>query len=944
MRKNSEFYKALTTLIDKSRIFDDPLHTIAWGTDASLYRLIPWMVVKPACEEEVSFILGKASEFRVPVTFRAAGTSLSGQAVTDSVIILISGNDWNNFRINEDKTKITVQPALIGARINTMLERYGRKIGPDPASIDAATIGGIVANNASGLRSRSAGTSYSTVEDMKIILADGTVLDTGNQESRKVFITSHKKMIDDILFLAQSVKENKKLAERIRTKYRLKNTTGYSLNALTDFSDPFDIIKHLIIGSEGTLGFISEITLFTVPVKPFRASTLIIFPDISEASKAITLLSGIEVEAVEFIDRQGLKSVENEPGMPGYLKNVSRSASALLIETSAYSKQELNEQIEEISGILSGTITEVPGYFTDIPAEYDKLWKVRKGLFPSAGAMREKGTSVIIEDIAVPVERFGEAVSDIRNILEKYNLNNSVIYGHALEGNLHFVISRDFKNEKETGEYGNMMNDVAELVVHKYDGSLKAEHGTGRNMAPFVRMEWGDEAYEVMKRIKNIFDPYNVLNPGVILNDDPEIHLKNLKVIPVVDDTIDKCIECGFCEPFCVSGGFTLTPRQRIVVCREISKIKESGFRHNELHKLVKSFKYEGNTTCATDGLCSSNCPVNIDTGLFIKKLRSEKSNSVKKRAMFVARNIHHITAMMRTFLTVVSFLHNILGSRLMKFFATGIRKLSGNFIPQWNPFLPRGAKKIKNITRSGKDTGNRVVYFPSCINRSMGVSADYRHERQLSEEMILLMEKAGFEVILPDNLNKLCCGMAFMSKGFIEAGAMKSGELENALLEASRNGEYPVVCEMSPCLYTMKENMRNKLKLYEPVGFIMEYLLPSLEIVPVKETVTVFPVCTMKKMELDKKLIELAKLCASEVIVPETNCCGFSGDKGFFNPELNRYALRNLREQIPDTVIHGYSTSRTCEIGLSLNSGISYKSIVYLVNMATRPKNFKSF
>ena len=302
------------------------------------------------------------------------------------------------------------------------------------------------------------------------------------------------------------------------------------------------------------------------------------------------------------------------------------------------------------------------------------------------------------------------------------------------------------------------------------------------------------------------------------------------------------------------------------------------------------------------------------------------------------------VTASARIALSIVSFFHAVLGTTAMRGISGGLRKVSGNRIPYWNPFMPKGAKGIKTNIGLKSDNLRKVVYFPSCINRSMGVSRDHREELQLSEKMIHLLHKGGYEVIYPENLNSLCCGMAFSSKGYTEAGRKKSDELEAALLKASRNGEYPVLCDMSPCLYTMKENMKSYLKLYEPVEFISEYLLPHLTITPLNEVVTVFPVCSIKKMGLDMKLADLARICATKIIVAETNCCGYAGDRGFTYPELNKHGLRNLKTQLPETVKHGYSTSRTCEIGLSLHTGISHKSIVYLVDQVSSPKANSQF
>jgi D-lactate dehydrogenase len=933
-------YDILVRSIDRKRIFHDPLYTLAYGTDASFYRLIPKMVVRAKDEEEVSLIIKESSKLSIPVTFRAAGTSLSGQAVTDSLLVMLSDN-WKGYTISENAEKIRLQPGLTGGRINTILAPYGKKIGPDPASINSASIGGIVANNASGMSSGLSGNAFNTIESMRIVFADGTILDTGDGNSKDRFRESHPKFIEEIIALSESVTRNKQLTGRIRQKYELKNTTGYGINALTEFTDPFDIIQHLMIGSEGTLGFISEVTFNTIPDRPFKASSLMIFPDLEKACRAVNILKDSPATSVEIIDRAGLRSVENEAGMPEFLKSLQKNACALLVETTTDVRYDLEEQVKIIMEKLKGIETDIPVHFTDIPEEYVVYWNIRKGLFPSVGAMRKKGTTVIIEDVAFPVQKLAAATSDLQKLLNDSGYDDAVIYGHAMEGNLHFIFSQDFGIREEVEKYDKLMSEVVNLVVNKYDGSLKAEHGTGRNVAPFVETEWGEEAYAVMKRIKEIFDPLNILNPGVILNPDPKIHIKNLKPIPVASETIDKCIECGFCEPSCVSAGLTLSPRQRIAVYREIKSLEKSGHEPHIAASLIRSYKYAGDQTCATDGLCAITCPVKIDTGKLVKNLREEQNG--KNQAIWLADRMGTLTSFMRMALSIVSFFHTLLGSPVMKGIAGGVRKISGNTIPAWNKYMPLGAARIDTGRHKSTEEKNKVVYFPSCINRAMGVSREYKDEKQLSEKMVRLLEKGGFQVIYPENMNNLCCGMAFSSKGYALAGEKKSKELEAELLKASNNGEYPVLCDMSPCLFTMKENMKSGLELFEPVEFIMKYLLPNLSITPVDETITVFPVCSMKKMGLDGKLAELARLCAREVFVADTNCCGFAGDRGFSYPELNEHGLKDLKARLPESVKNGYSTSRTCEIGLSLHTGVSHKSIVYLVDKVSTPKKTES-
>lgn len=930
--KFKSLFDHLISKIPGERIYHDALHTLAWGTDASMYRLIPKMVIRAKNEDEICHILKCCSMLNIPVTFRAAGTSLSGQAVTDSVLV-VAGADWKGYKINLDGSEITLQPGLTGGQVNRLLAPLGKKIGPDPASLNAAMIGGIAANNASGMCCGTAQNSYKTVKGLRIIFADGTILDTRDDLSRRSFLESHKKLASEIESLALETVENSSLKETIKRKYKIKNTTGYSLNALVDFEGIFDIIEHLMIGSEGTLGFISEITYQTVPDEPFRASALILFRDIATACEAVKILKTQPVAAVELIDYKGLISTGQDATLPpiwGESKG-GIDICALLVETTSPEKQRLDNNIVTIRRSLDGIKTIAGIKFTDIPDEYGRLWKIRKGLFPSVGAMRKTGTTVIIEDVAFPMEVLAEATLDLKAALLKNGYDDAVIFGHALEGNLHFVFAQDFGNANQVKRYSELMSDVANLVVTKYNGSLKAEHGTGRNMAPFVELEWGHDAYSLMKRIKNIFDPLNILNPGVILNSDAEIHLKDLKPVYPSSEISDKCTECGFCEASCISVGLTLSPRQRIVIHRELTHLRETGHEPHIAAELSKLYEYEGDATCATDGLCSLACPVEIDSGKLIKSIRAQNITGKQKTAEWIGNHMESVTSMARASLNLVHFFHLILGTTIMKGLASGVRKISFNSVPAWNPYMPKGSAKI-NLQTINTENSRKVVYFPSCINRSMGVSREYRDEKQLSEVLTRLLHKGGYDIIYPEGLNKLCCGMAFSSKGYIDTGKKKSVELEAALLKASDNGKYPVLCDMSPCLYTMRQNIQS-LRLYEPVEFILEHLVKNLQIRQLDETIAVFPVCSMKKMELDSRLLELAKICAKDVVVPETNCCGFAGDRGFTYPELNKHGLRDLKIQLPGEVKHGYSNSRTCEIGLSLHSGVSFKSIVYLVD-----------
>lgn len=934
-----EFFNQIAIFIPQTRIFADPIRTYAYGVDASLYRINPKLVVKVRTVEEVSAILKVAHNLKIAVTFRAAGTSLSGQALTDSVLLVLAGG-WSKYSVSGDGEVISLEPGIIGAEANSYLRQFARKIGPDPASINHAMIGGIAANNASGMCCGTSDNSYKTVASMKVVFSDGTLLDTADQASKQEWASQHPALMTAIEGIRNEINDDTELRKLIAHKFKIKNTTGYSLNAFVDYYDPFDIINHLMIGSEGTLGFIAEITYKTVIDHAHKASALMIFPDMNSACQAVMRLSRPLVAAAELIDRVSLTSVEDKPGMPAYLKTLDAEATALLVEIRTEEREALLKQIEDVKVLLADLPTVFPIEFTDVKAEYEKLWKIRAGVFPAVGGIREIGTSVIIEDVAFPKDKLAEAVLALRECMNKNGYSSGIIYGHALDGNVHFVFTQAFNNDAEIERYRLFIEEVCEMVVARFDGSLKAEHGTGRNMAPFVEMEWGKKAYSFMERLKQAFDPDNLINPDVIITDNHNLFLENLKPMPKTHDVVDRCIECGYCEVNCPSKNLTSTPRQRIAVQREMTRLKNTGADPARLQRFEEDYEYFGDETCATDGLCETTCPLSINTGSFTKQDRSTKiTPQAKKIAKFMTENFAGVTTLAKLGMAGAHLAHSVLGTCGMGSIAAGARSLSGNKIPKWNKWLPRGGATPHTASKA-QHSQLKVVYFPSCVTRTMGPAKEDLDQRQVSEVMLSLLDKAGYTVIYPQDMDKLCCGMPFESKGYLEAADNMSAELEKALLAATNHGEIAVLCDTSPCVYRMKRVMDKRLKIHDTVDFIHDELLNKLDLVKSPETVAVHVTCSATKMGLADKFKAIAQACATKVVVPEkVRCCGFAGDKGFEVPELNESALEHLKEALPHDCECGYSNSRTCEIGLANTAGISYQSIAYLVDKCARAK-----
>ena len=920
--------------IPASQIYADRERRFAYGTDASFYRLTPKLVIRADDENDVVCITQSANRYRVPITYRAAGTSLSGQAITDSVLVIM-GDGFNRVAISADGRTVTAGPAAIGSDVNRRLQPWRRKIGPDPASINACRIGGIVANNASGMCCGTAHNAYRTLAGMRVVLADGSLLDTRDPASVAAFRASHGDLLDRTASLAASTRANKSLADRIGRKYRLKNTVGYSLNALIDFEDPIDILAHLMVGSEGTLGFISEVTLRTVANPPHRAVALVVYDDIQRCCDAVQALESHPVSAIEIMDSRSMRSIAGQPGAPFDASDVDAlgaDVAALLVECRAQDSSALDMGVSGVTSVLAGYRPVDAVEFSRDARQVEQIWALRQGLFPSIGATRKIGTTVVSEDIAVRLRDLPSAVRDLQGLFLEFGYDEALIFGHARDGNLHFVFSQRFDSDAEIDRYRRFMNAVCTMITDRYDGALKAEHGTGRNMAPFVEQEWGAEAYRLMRKLKESLDANGILNPGVILNSDPLVHVKNFKLMPAAHERIDKCTECGFCEPVCPSRALTLTPRQRIALFREIRRRADDG-DEAIARQMMQRFQYLGVDTCVATGLCAQRCPVDIDTGKLVSDLRSRGGVRQSRLANFAARRFALTTFGIRAGLATLDACHGVLGTERMSGLMRGVSRLTRGAAPLWSPSMPRPGRPSRLRSRQAGGNGRRVVYWPSCVARNLAPPRA-SNAKPLPDCVVGVLHTLGYDVEVVAQ-NSLCCGQPFASKGFMQAADRKADELERELLKYSAEGELALLTDTSPCARRISK--RGRVEVLDPLHFLDRELVEVGKLHAVAEPIALHVTCSAQRLGLTAAARRVAGSCASSVVVPEgIECCGFAGDKGFNRPELNASALRTLAEQVAGCG-RGYSTSLTCEIGLSHHSGIEYQSIFHLVERALR-------
>jgi len=937
--------EGLTALLGSERVLHRAIDLIAYASDASPYRRLPAVVVMAHDAEDVSKTIAYAREQGLAVNFRGGGTSLNGQAQTDGIMIDV--RRWfSRVRVEDGGARARLGPGTLLGLANRLLARHGFKLGPDPASKDIATVGGVIANNSGGMRCGVEWDSYSTVESMTLVLASGTVIDTAAPDAERRFVEAEPELARGLLELRAELLADAALAERVRRKYEIKNVTGYRLCALLDGETPLEIFRRLVVGSEGTLAFIAEAVMRTRPEPAATTLAWVHFLDIDAAAAAVPALVAAGARATELMVAPALIAAAwNLEGCPEHWRELPPESAALIVEFGGADERELAAGEAAAVRALDGHEPILPFAFTREEGEIELAWRVREGLFGLVGRLRLPGTALIIEDVCVRPERIAECARDLQALLGKHGFLVGVA-GHASAGNLHFQLTPDFSKPEDLERYEAFMQELVELIVGEYDGSLKAEHGTGVNMAPYVEREWGEKATAMMWRIKQLADPRGVLNPGVVLNRDASIHLKNLKTQPQIEEAAAHCVECGFCEPVCPSRNVTTTPRQRIVIRREMARQPEGSPVYEAL---LADYEYDALQTCAADGSCKQVCPVAIDTGALVKEFRRrERSEREETVALGVARRYATFERAARAGLTGARTASSLLGERAAVRLPELLRgRVSAELVPTLPASLPAPAPAALPDTPRADAS---AVYLPACVNRIFGNPAEAASEPSLPHALVAVSARAGLPVWIPSDAAGHCCATPWSSKGYRRGQDHMAAKTAAALWRWSDGGRLPVVIDASSCALGLIEELAPRLPeaererfaavdVLDSISWVHDRLLARLRISQKAPSAAVHPNCAAMQLGLAGKLEAIAASLAERVLVPAAaGCCGMAGDRGLLHPELPASAMRDEASELAGEPCQEHLCSnRTCEIALQETTGAPYGSFVLLLERLTR-------
>lgn len=919
-------------IADQDRVRTRMIDRVARASDASHYLFTPTAIIEAESAEEVARLLAASNSTGTPVTFRSGGTSLSGQASSEGLLVDVRKN-FRKVTVLDGGERVRAGGGATIATVNAHLRRHQRRLGPDPASESAATVGGVVNNNSSGMACGTEQNTYKTLESMVLVLPSGLVLDTGDPGADARLREKEPEIFEGLQRLTERVRGNTESVQIIRERFALKNTMGYGINAFLDADSPVKVLEKLVIGSEGTLAFVAEATFRTVEIPRLTTTSLAVFESLESATRMLPSLVDSGAATLELMDSTSIRVGQTLAKVPPQIQGFAPTTeAALLIEYRSNSEEELRAleaggmALLDPKALREGTL-KAPVVFGQDPVARAEAWALRKGLYASVAGARASGTTALLEDVVVPPERLANTCGHLQGLFEEHGYKDSVIFGHAKDGNIHFMITDRFTGDSAMNRLDAFTESMVDVVLDA-GGNLKAEHGTGRAMAPFVRRQYGDELYDVQVQLKHLVDPRGILNPGVLISDDARAHLENFKFNPRVEEEVDHCVECGYCEPVCPSKDVTLTPRQRIVVRRGLQRAEAAGDAEL-VRALEKDYEYDGIQTCAVDSMCQTACPLGINTAHLVKRLRREQ-NPAAVSALWqgAAKGWGALNVGAAQALTVATKLPTPVVRGATN---AGRAILGDDLVPQYSKDLPAGGRARSKLGRSvGKPGGDVVgVFVPACVNTMFG-GAD--GGQGATAAFLQIVAAAGVQLVVPEGIDGVCCGTPWSSKGQTRGYETNKKRSVDVIVKAVADSGLPVVSDASSCTEGFAGMLRDHgVEVIDAVAFTARHLLDILPAGPREGRLVLHPTCSSTQMGLNPDLEKVARAAFTDVVVPVNwGCCAFAGDRGMLHPELTASATAAEAAEVRALGAQAHSScNRTCELGMTRATGRTYTHVL---------------
>lgn len=911
MSKEPEQIAADLSSVVKGDVFTDILHRAAYSTDASIYRVVPLCVIAPRNADDIETVVTYAAREGIPVVARGAGSGLAGESLGAGIVFNMTRYMNKIIGVENNGEIVTCEPGVVLDDLNKYLAQYGRKIGPDPSSANRAVIGACVSNNSTGSHSLQYGYTSDYVEVVEAVLATGEKVEFRNNLDPKESSIAEK--CYSVLSDAHAVIE-KALPESKR------NRCGYNIGGVCH-DGKIDLAR-MMAASEGTLAIFTKLTLRTVPVPPVKGILQLEFESLAKMAKSVPMIVNTGVNTCELMDKTLIDMARD--ALPEYHDILPPDAGAVLVnELSGQTLEEVQAKIRHTDAAV-GELASGRTVVLD-PVQQKRLWKCRKDAGPLLFRGRsKKHPAEFMEDVSVDHHKLGEYIEGLLKIGEKYDITVSS-FGHAGDGELHIRPFLDLSDPEDIEKMMAIANDVFTLAW-SLGGSVSGEHAVGLVRAAFVRQQYGDDYYELLCKIKNIFDPNGLMNPGKIINDDPDVMVKNLrrakKILPErvktdlnfkedeLDIEIEQCYGCGLClsresdlrmcPVFRALGEELGSSRAKANMLHfwASGQLEDRDFESPEFRKFLD--------TCVNCKACSLQCPSGVDISKLMMTARAEY---VKRKGLRPTENMlshnRYLSMMGSLFSPISNFVMGLPVFKNVLDRTSGIDRRRAMPAFRRGSFLKAGRKHLDSCEQIKKPI-DKVAYF-------VDTYANY-NDHELGFAVLDVLRHNDIKVMLPDQLPAPLPAMVY---GDVKTARKDLSYNVQHLAKAVKDG-YKIICSEPSAALCLKEELRHFVdgadaKLVSGNTYeLMDYLLDLHAQKKLKkptytekdEYVYHLPchLCAVTDELASIKLLQ--ELCGVSVTDLKAGCCGLSGTFGMQkkNYELSSVIASSLKNALENS------------------------------------------